>query len=176
MFDAWVVEYNTARPHQSLGMRPPIERFQLAPAPLGDLVDPVPVPMIVPGVSAMPRRLPGVQRWVDRHGLISLAGFRYRVPIVLAGKPVEVVVAEHLLRIFHRHVLVAEHVQRRKPDREPTEPRQGRRTARRATSGLTVTRVADSSGSVSIARTAYGLGTLGGAAGCRCRSWLFTAP
>src|SRR5215470_20264700 len=28
--DAWVVEYNTARPHQSGGGRPPIERFRLA--------------------------------------------------------------------------------------------------------------------------------------------------
>jgi hypothetical protein len=45
-------------------------------------------------------RLPGVQRWVDQHGLISLAGFRYRVPIVLAGEPVEAVAAEHLVRIF----------------------------------------------------------------------------
>ena len=61
----------------------------------------------------------GVQRWVDRHGLIPLAGFCYRVPIVLAGEPVEAVVAEHLARIFHRDVLVAEHVQRRKPHTEP---------------------------------------------------------
>jgi transposase InsO family protein len=28
--DAWVNEYNTARPHQSCGGRPPGERFQLA--------------------------------------------------------------------------------------------------------------------------------------------------
>jgi transposase InsO family protein len=28
--DAWVSEYNTARPHQSCGRRPPIERFRLA--------------------------------------------------------------------------------------------------------------------------------------------------
>jgi transposase InsO family protein len=28
--DAWVAEYNTARPHQSCGGRPPIERFRLA--------------------------------------------------------------------------------------------------------------------------------------------------
>jgi transposase InsO family protein len=28
--DVWVEEYNTVRPHQALGMRPPIERFQLA--------------------------------------------------------------------------------------------------------------------------------------------------
>jgi Mu transposase, C-terminal domain len=52
-------------------------------------------------------RLPGVQRWVDQHGLISLGGFRYRVPIVLAGEPVEAVAADHLVRIFHREVLVA---------------------------------------------------------------------
>ena len=69
-------------------------------------------------VQPSPRavRLPGVQRWVNQHGLISLAGFRYRVPIVLAGEPVEAVEGEHLVRIFHRDVLVAEHVQRRKPD------------------------------------------------------------
>jgi len=41
--------------------------------------------------------LPGVQRWVDQHGLISLGGFCYRVPIVLAGEPVEAVAAEHLI-------------------------------------------------------------------------------
>ena len=29
--DAWVADYNTARPHQALGMRPPVERFQLLP-------------------------------------------------------------------------------------------------------------------------------------------------
>ena len=28
--DAWVAEYNTARPHQSCGGRPPVERFRLA--------------------------------------------------------------------------------------------------------------------------------------------------
>ena len=34
--DAWVNHYNTERPHQALGMRPPIERFQLAAAVGGD--------------------------------------------------------------------------------------------------------------------------------------------
>jgi len=159
-FDVWVAEYNTQRPHQSLGMRPPIERFQLAPANAAadvQVVDPGPAAEnTAPGQPVL--RLPGVQRWVDRHGLISLAGFRYRVPIVLAGEPVEAVVAEHLVRIFHRDVLVAEHVQRRKPDVELKEPVQGRRTARRATSGLTVTRVADRSGSVSFAGTTYRVG------------------
>lgn len=93
-----------------------------------------------------------------RRGLISLAGFSYRVRIVLAGEPVEAVVADHLVRIFHRQVLVAEHVQRRKPDTEPRDPVQGRRTARKPTTGPAVTRVADSSGSVSFAGTNYRVG------------------
>jgi hypothetical protein len=28
--DAWVEQYNTVRPHQALGMRPPVDRFGLA--------------------------------------------------------------------------------------------------------------------------------------------------
>ena len=31
--DAWVAHHNTERPHQALGMRPPIERFKLAAGP-----------------------------------------------------------------------------------------------------------------------------------------------
>jgi len=155
--DAWVIEYNTDRPHQSLGMRPPVDRFQLAgvgvsaaePAGIDRIVEP----------AARVVQLPGVQRWVDQHGLVSLAGFRYRVPIVLVGEPVQVVAAEHLVRIFHREVLVAEHVQRRKPDaEEPTQPRQGRRRPRPATGGPVVTRVADSSGNISFAGTNYRAG------------------
>jgi hypothetical protein len=106
-------------------------------------------------------RLPGVQRWVDQHGLISLGGFRYRVPIVLAGEPVEAVAAEHLVRIFHREVLVAEHVQRRKPDTDQGQElrlRQGSRRPRQPTDGLVVTRVVDSSGYVSFAGTNYRVG------------------
>ena len=70
----------------------------------------------------------------------------------------EAVVADHLVRVFHRDVLVAEHVQRRKPDTEAKQPVQGRRTARQANSGLTVTRVADNSGSISFAGTSYRVG------------------
>jgi transposase InsO family protein len=166
--DAWVAYYNTERPHQALGMRPPIERFRLA-APQADAVvqaalEPALVPAERPVVQPAPQiaRLPGVQRWVDRHGLISLGGFRYRVPIVLAGEPVEAVAAEHLVRIFHRDVLVAEHVQRRKPDTDDQQQevrlRQGSRRPRRPTDGLTVTRVVDSSGYVSFAGTNYRVG------------------
>jgi transposase InsO family protein len=101
--DAWVDHYNTERPHQALGMRPPIERFQLAAGPgVETILEPSAVPAAPPTavVEPSPRvvRQPGVQRWVDQHGVISLGGFRYRVPIVLAGEPVEAVAAEHLVR------------------------------------------------------------------------------
>ena len=163
--DGWVTEYNTERPHQALGMRPPIERFQFAPhIATGEVpvVDPAPIVSAQPGVQSA-TRLRGVQRWVDRRGMVRLAGFSYRVPIILAGEPVEAVVAEHLVRIFHRDALVAEHVQRRKPDTEPKEPRQGQRAARKPTSGMTVTRVADATGAVSFAGTMYRVGNRGAA-------------
>jgi hypothetical protein len=84
------------------------------------------------------------------------------VPIVLAGEPVEAVAAEHLVRIFHREVLVAEHVQRRKPDSgDPQQEgalRPSSRRPRRPTDGLVVTRVVDSSGYVSFAGTNYRVG------------------
>ena len=167
--DEWVEHYNRERPHQSLGMRPPIDRFQLA-AQTGVAVEPVePAQRVdpLPSVVVPPQqiiRLPGVQRWADQHGLISLAGFKYRVPIVLAGEPVEAVAAEHLVRIFHRDVLVAEHVQRRKPDadrpgaKQPLKLREGARRPRPASDGMTVTRVVDSSGYVSFAGSTYRAG------------------
>jgi transposase InsO family protein len=161
--DAWVDHYNTERPHQALGMRPPIERFQLAGGPGAEtVVQPGAVsverPVVEPAAQIL--RLPGVQRWVDQHGLISLGGFRYRVPIVLAGEPVEAVAADHLVRIFHREVLVAEHVQRRKPDTGQQERalRQGSRRPRQPSDGMVVTRVVDSSGYVSFAGTNYRVG------------------
>jgi hypothetical protein len=71
--DAWVVEYNTARPHQSCGGRPPIERFRLANRSItanDSAAAPEPSPPPVPA-----SRPAGVSRWVNAHGKISLAGF-----------------------------------------------------------------------------------------------------
>jgi transposase InsO family protein len=159
--DGWVVQYNTERPHQSLGMRAPAERFALATAgPDPAVVDPI---AVVATGRQTPARRPdlrhaGVQRWVDQRGRIRLAGFGYRVPIVLAGEPVEAVVADNLVQIYHHDVLVASHVQRRKPDTAPAVPRQGRRTPRAASSGIVVTRMVDGSGQVSFAGTMYRAG------------------
>jgi integrase-like protein len=161
--DVWVHRYNTERPHQSLGMRPPAERFAVAAdGPDPAVVDPIAAAAAHAHNQAVIHhgdlRHVGVQRWVDQRGSIRLAGFGYRVPIVLAGEPVEAVVADHLVQIYHHDVLVASHAQRRKPDTTPAAPRQGRRIARAATTGIVVTRMVDASGQVSFAGTMYRAG------------------
>jgi hypothetical protein len=64
--DAWVAEYNTARPPQSCGRRPPAERFRLAQAFLA-ADGPVAAQSAPAAVLAPPqaRRLAGVSRWVN---------------------------------------------------------------------------------------------------------------
>ena len=116
--DAWVVEYNTARPHQSCGGRPPIERFQLARPPAAAdttaAAQPPPVPAPAPGAGKRPA---GVSRWVNAAGRISLAGFSYAAGATYAGEPAEVVVTGGLVDILHAGVVVATHAQRLAPAR-----------------------------------------------------------
>ena len=154
--DDWVGQYNTERPHQSLGMCAPVERFRLASA------DPVLAAADVPVVSVPPqragRRLPGISRWVDQAGRIRLAGFVYRVGATLVGEQVEAVCDGGLIEIWHRGVLVASHAQRSRPGKPAAIREAGPRRARGATIGSTVTRIADASGAVSFAGTMYRAG------------------
>jgi hypothetical protein len=107
-------------------------------------------------------RPPGVSRWVDQRGQISLAGFSYPVGAVFAGEHVEVVVTDGLVEIMHNGVLVATHVQRLRADQLDRLDRPARaqlvRRAREATSGVTVTRIADGDGVISFAGTPYRAG------------------
>jgi Integrase core domain len=157
--DAWVAEYNTTRPHQSCGGRPPAERFRLADrsiTPDDSAVAPAPV---AAAREAAARRPPGVSRWVNAHGKISLAGFSYHVGATYAGEPVEVVAAGGLVDILHAGVVVATHAQRMRQDQADRLPRAPvTRRARDATAGLTVTRLADRAGVVSFAGTSYAAG------------------
>jgi len=157
--DAWVSEYNTARPHQSCGGRPPVERFRLAERSLipdDSAAASVSAPMTA---AAAAKRPAGVSRWVNAHGKISLAGFSYTVGATYAGEPVEVVVAGGLVDILHAGVLVATHAQRIREDQADRAPRAAvARRARDATAGLTVTRLADAAGVVSFAGTPYAAG------------------
>jgi transposase InsO family protein len=156
--DAWVTEYNTARPHQSCGGRPPIERFALAGRSLS------PDDSAAAPANPQPRaakRPAGVSRWVNAHGKISLAGFSYAVGATYAGEPVEAVVAGGLVDILHAGVVVATHAQRIRDDQAGRLPRAPvARRARDATAGLTVTRLADGAGVVSFAGTSYACGRM----------------
>jgi hypothetical protein len=153
--DAWVVEYNTVRPHQGAGMRPPVERFSLARITEAELVE-IEEPEVPEGVVPRP---PGVSRWVDQRGSIGLNGFRYRVGPTYAGEPVEVVCQGGLVEILHRGVLVATHAERRrKTDRagHPQNPRQ--LSTRRPSSRMSVARSVDGGGSLSFAGASYRVG------------------
>jgi transposase InsO family protein len=157
--DAWVVEYNTDRPHRSLGGRPPIERFSLA----GQRIDPVDgVDDERAGSSDVGPEKPrpaGVSRWVDQAGQINLVKHSYRVGTSFAGRQVEVVVRGGLVEILHDGVLVATHVLRGKESgRAVAQSEVPARSARKPTTGLQVTRIADNSGAVSFAGVTYHAG------------------
>jgi hypothetical protein len=155
--DAYVSEYNTTRPHQSCGGRPPIERFRLADrsiAPDESSVRPAPADRPAPA-----RRPAGVSRWVNANGKISLAGFSYSVGATYAGEPVEAVAAGGLVDILHAGVVVATHAQRLRAGQADRAPRARiSRRARDATAGLTVTRLANGTGTVTFAGTTYTAG------------------
>jgi transposase InsO family protein len=158
--DAWVVEYNTARPHESCGRRPPAERFRLAAASLAAdttaAAEPAPAQAASPASAQRPA---GVSRWVNANGKISLAGFSYHVGATYAGEPVEAVAAGGLVDILHAGVVVATHAQRFREDQADRKPRARiARQARDATKGLTVTRLADADGTVTFAGTTYRAG------------------
>jgi len=160
VIDDWVVAYNTVRPHQGIGMVPPIRRFELAnPEPFEVVINeepPAPEPVEV--VSEEPRR---DTRKIGRDGRISLANFRYHVGRWLAGETVDVIVTvDGLVEITHRGVLVATHARQHPPEAEPQvwrrQPRA--RPVRPPTMGQPVTRKVDSSGAISFAGVSYRVG------------------
>jgi hypothetical protein len=158
--DAWVAEYNTARPHQSCGGRPPVERFRLANRSITADTTAAAEPPPPPTPAQVARKRPaGVSRWVNAAGKISLAGFSYHVDASYAGEPVEVVVAKGLVDVLHAGVVVATHAQRLRGDQADRAPRaRVSRRARDATAGLTVTRLANNTGVITFADKTYAAG------------------
>jgi transposase InsO family protein len=153
--DGWVRYYNHERPHQGIGDRAPIERFQLARAePTLEVVEASPDDKPEPEPSA-----PRITRRVGSNGQISFAGFAYRAGHWLSGEVVEVVSRDGLVEISHRGVLIVTHPRRHPPGKEPDVNRTPRpRAPRLATLGSPVLRVADRAGCVSFAGTNYSVG------------------
>jgi transposase InsO family protein len=151
--DAWVREYNFERPHQSLGMATPIERFRLA--------DRKPVEGYVAKPAQAEPPPGGATRRVGVKGTISFAGSAYKAGMWLAGQDVTVVCDGALVQLHHRGVLVATHARRHAVDKEAAGQR--RRTAetkRRPTpTAASVTRKVDSSGNVCFAGSSYRVGS-----------------
>lgn len=156
--DGWVVEYNTQRPHQGIGMVPPVRRFELAVA------EPFEVVAATDNVSPDSPQLVAerrVTRRVGQGGRISLATHKYHVGRWLAGETVDVAIGDDgLIEISHRGVLVASHVRRHRVEDEPAAWRSETRTrpARPQTVGRPVTRKVDGSGSISFAAVTYRVG------------------
>ncbi|MCI0545155.1 MAG: IS481 family transposase [Actinobacteria bacterium] len=154
----WVEHYNTERPHQGIGMVPPLRRFELAVSePFEVIENPEPEEASEPEL----RTAPQVTRRVGGGGKISLATFKYYVGRWLDGETVEVAIsAEGLIEVTHRGVLVATHVRQHPVEREPSvwrrEPRS--RPVRPETVGRPVTRKVDASGNVSFAAFTYRVG------------------
>ncbi len=158
--DAWVASYNTERPHQSIGMVPPADRFvpgapEASPPVLlredgqGDGLDPA---------EPQARRL---TRKVSEYGRIRLAGLSYPVGRFLAGESVEAELGQDgLIGIFHRGVLVVTLARRHPVQAEEAlwrmRPRGTR--PRRGLVGPPVIRKVDCRGDISFAGTGYRVG------------------
>jgi transposase InsO family protein len=154
--DVWVHHYNHDRPHQSIGMVAPWERFRLATP------KPVEAPTPPPVVPADPT-VPVATRRVGRNGRISFAAASYMAGVWLAGQDVTVVCDGGLVHLSHRGVLIATHARRHDPDKQTAGIRWGTRPppapATKATaSAVSVTRKVDSSGNVCFAGTTYRAG------------------
>lgn len=132
--DAWVVHYNTVRPHQGIGMVSPYERFRLAiPDPL-EPAEPAPPVVELPMPSGPDVQI--VTRKVSGSGKISLDTFGYLLGRWLAGQTVQVVSRDGVLEISHRGVLVATHARRIRPEPVPPPRLQQRQPRRPATVGV----------------------------------------
>jgi transposase InsO family protein len=150
--DAWVHHYNFERPHQSLGMAVPWDRFRLA--------KPEPAVQVVAVEPGEPTAAAATRR-VGSTGLISFAAVSYRAGVWLAGETVTVVCDGGLVHLHHRGVLIATHARRHPIEKETASLRRGQRppkTKRPSATAPSVTRKVDSSGNVCFAGTNYRAG------------------
>ena len=149
--NAWVHEYNSTREHQSLGDRPPAERFALArPERLEAPSDP-------PAATTAPS--PRLMRRVRSNGTVSLLNSKYHVGRYLIGQNVEVVLNNGLVEIYSDSVLVATHARKHPPALDESVQRQALAAPpTRPSTDTVVIRKVDKNGAVRFAGTAYFVG------------------
>ena len=97
--DRWLEEYNTDRPHQSLGRCTPAERFAAR----------TPVTVLPPDLTALAQRRSGddwVSRRVASNGIISVAWQQVSAGKHRAGEIVDVHVTARLLEIWSGNELI----------------------------------------------------------------------
>ena len=127
--DKWVAEYNACRPHQSLAMASPAERFSAREEP----APPEPPEPVSVRPGRVQRGEVKVTRWVSENGKIHVGGVRMYVGINLAGRLVTVRVEEKLLHVYVSGRLVK--TLRRPPSQKEVNHTRARRrstVARRA--------------------------------------------
>jgi transposase InsO family protein len=113
--DEWVVEYNTRRPHQALGMATPAERFLRA--------EPAAVTPLRPSAES---GRPSAQRtdgtWVARHasrlGVVCVNWQQVCLGIAAAGRNIDVWVTDQVLQFYD-----GDHLLRTEKRRTPGEVR-----------------------------------------------------
>ncbi len=152
--DEWVSYYNNEREHQSIGDVAPIRRFELAPAQNFTVVDGDAEPV---GGIAKPKR--GVVRRVDSSGRVAVVNHRYYLGKQYGGQSVVVEAEQGLFNFLINGGVVATYAKRHTPAEEEkllARPRAAR--PKDPTLGHVVTRLVDSSGSVSFAATNYRVG------------------
>lgn len=94
--DAWVLEYNTRRPHQGIGMVPPADRFLTAST--------APVPIRPTSDTARPVAARGDGDWIARRansvGVITVDWQQIVLGKAAAGKDLDVWVTDQVLQVY----------------------------------------------------------------------------
>lgn len=96
--DAWVTEYNTARPHQALEMATPAERFRLAPLSKDAASAPVD--------AAEDHAGQWVLRRVGSNGVVSVDNQAFSVGNAYKGELVDVFVDDGVIQVWSKNHLV----------------------------------------------------------------------
>jgi hypothetical protein len=96
--DAWVHDYNNERPHQSLEMAVPAERFRLVPATKD--------PHSVPVYSEEDQNGQWVLRRVGSNGVVSVDNQMFSVGNAYKAQLVDAFVDETTIQVWHQNHLI----------------------------------------------------------------------